>query len=378
MAPDSDQSVAAGTPVATSAVSEPHARSGELTAQPPAASNELAQLLQHAATALLPETLVLVLSHLPAVELARLASVHKSFLVGWRALRALRPGSYEPPGAGDFEFVEGLSRLERASFFGDLGVIRCMLAAGVDEHGTPLLQARINAWEDKPAPERRVLDAALWHAAICGWTEAVRLLLSSGADVNADDDWALRTASDWGHADVLQLLIQHGANVHARDDFPLKAASQNGHTDVVQLLLQHGADIHDDCDCALMLASSYDHADVVQLLLQHGATVHVAWPDVALCNASAFGEKAVVRFLIRQGADVHAEDNNALGSACMNGHAAVVQLLITALMCTLATMRCWCSHLNMATWTSCSCSSSTATARTLATTSGCGRPCRLH
>lgn len=63
-----------------------------------AAPNELALLLDGVATTLLPEELVLVLRHLPAVELSRLSCVHKAYLNAWKRLQQLHPGRrYAPP-----------------------------------------------------------------------------------------------------------------------------------------------------------------------------------------------------------------------------------------------------------------------------------------
>jgi hypothetical protein len=66
--------------------------------------------------------------------------------------------------------------------------------------------------------------------------EAMELALQHGANVHADNDYALRWASDKGHLPVVQFLVQHGANVHADNDYALRWASRNGHLPVVQFL----------------------------------------------------------------------------------------------------------------------------------------------
>jgi hypothetical protein len=258
--------------------------------------SELALLLQRIVSTLPPETHALVLRDLPMPELARLSCAHKAFRVAWRSLRDQQSGErYAPPSADDLQLVQGSSRLERAAAFGDVAVIRFMVTAGVDEHGTPLLEAQ-------GQHEQRLVDAALWRAAGGGHLQAVELLLGYGADVHAVDDVALRLASKNGHTAVVQLLIQHGADVHAVDDNALQLASKNGHTAVVQLLIQHGANVHAVDDTALLLASYYGHTAVVELLLQHGADVH-ADDDSALQLASVNGHTAVVQLLIQHGAD---------------------------------------------------------------------------
>jgi ankyrin repeat protein len=289
------------------------------------ALNELSQLLLRVVSTLPPETHPLVLRHLPAPELARLSCVHKALHVAWRSLQEQQPGKrYAPPSADDLKWVKGRSRLERAAVFGDEAVIRSIVAAGVDERGTPLLRARD---EDK----RRIVDNALWRAASRGHLHAVELLLGYSANVHAGGDWALWMASMNGHTAVVQLLIQHGANVHAGGDQALRKASENGHADVVQLLLQHGADVHavDTFTGFYVFTSAifYGHAAVVQLLIQHGADVHVLG-DNALRSASYHGHTAVVQLLIQHGAHVRARDDVALQQASKNGHTAVVQLLI--------------------------------------------------
>ena len=154
------------------------------------------------ATQLPPGDLLLVLGHLPMPELARLSCVHKAFRVAWRCLQEQHPGKrYAPPSADDIKKSKDLPRMERASAFGDVTVIQAMFAAGVDEHGKPLLQAGNNG---------RAVDQALWRAAELGHLQAVELLLDSGVDVHSGEDAALRWASHNGHAAVVQLLLQHG------------------------------------------------------------------------------------------------------------------------------------------------------------------------
>ena len=91
-------------------------------------------------------------------------------------------------------------RLECAAIFGDVAVIRSMVAAGVDEHGRPLLQAR-------------GLVKALFFAAECGHLKVVELLLGAGADVRTLSDAPSQFASQHGYtgADIVQFLIQQGA-----------------------------------------------------------------------------------------------------------------------------------------------------------------------
>jgi len=97
-------------------------------------------------------------------------------------------------------------------------------------------------------------------------TEAIELAIQHGADVHANNNNALRWASEYGHLPVIQFLVQHGANVHADNDYALRWASYNGHLPVVQFLVQHGANVHADNDWALRWASIKRHLPVVKFL----------------------------------------------------------------------------------------------------------------
>jgi len=56
-----------------------------------------------------------------------------------------------------------------------------------------------------------------------------------GADVHADNDYALRWASENGHKDVVELLLKAGSDVHADDDYALRIASYYGYNDIIEL-----------------------------------------------------------------------------------------------------------------------------------------------
>jgi hypothetical protein len=46
-----------------------------------------------------------------------------------------------------------------------------------------------------------------------GHVNIVRMLLASGGDASADNNYALKMASAAGHLDVVKLVVQHGADV---------------------------------------------------------------------------------------------------------------------------------------------------------------------
>jgi ankyrin repeat protein len=328
----------------------------------PAADTEsiaLAQLLERVAA--LPLILVLVLRHLPTVELARLACVHKAFWLALASLREQHAGArYARPTSEDLNNARTFSRLSRAALYGDVAIIASMVAAGVSEHGTPLLQAL-----ESPSP-MPLLDHALWQSVKKGHVEAAELLLDAGADLHGCAGMLLCFAADEGHANMVAMLLLRGANVNAENGLSLILASKKGRVDVmalliergadvngvqdvrsgkvtrpicsaskagqmaaVALLIQHGADVLVDNNEALRSTCQSGHLNVVTLLVSHGADLH-AGNEQPLMGAAMFGHAEVVAFLIERGADVTAEDDEfaAVDFASHHGHEHVVQLLI--------------------------------------------------
>lgn len=75
----------------------------------------------------------------------------------------------------------------------------------------------------------------LWYATFYGHTKIVKLLLNSGANTHADDDFCIFTASRKGFVDIVNLLIDFGANTRHRDYESIRFASFNGHLSIVKL-----------------------------------------------------------------------------------------------------------------------------------------------
>jgi ankyrin repeat protein len=250
----------------------------------------LGQLLERVATELPLLVLVIVLRPLPAVELARLACVHKAYWLVLVQLRQQHPGHrYAKP--TEVEHYCNVPRFLRAASYGDVAVLGSMIEAGVDERGVSLQRNSSEA-----------MSRALDHAAVYGHLDAVELLVRAGADVQYAGGKALSSACRHGHCDVVAAFIRHGADVNVIGGSvtpwnPLTYASIGGHLDVVELLLANNADVHPHNDNALQCASQSGHT-------------------------------AVVRLLIQRGADMHARDNRAILNASLNGHTDVVQLLL--------------------------------------------------
>jgi len=146
---------------------------------------------------------------------------------------------------------------------------------------------------------------ALMTASSRGHQETVRLLISAGADVNAQDKWrrtALHSAASAAGkpmpaadkpVEIVQLLIAAGADVNARDSngqTALMVAARSRSLDAIKILLAAGAD-PSICDAKLRDAADYlgasrcDDPDCIAIkekLRDHGkghCTVFVPPPD---------------------------------------------------------------------------------------------------
>ena len=107
-------------------------------------------------------------------------------------------------------------------------------------------------------------SSVVLHGPLISLEDFIPLAVKSGADIHANDEYALRVASYYGHAAAVECLLKAGANVHALDDFALRWASSRGHAAAVECLLKAGADVHALDDYALRWASSRGHVAVVE------------------------------------------------------------------------------------------------------------------
>jgi len=66
-------------------------------------------------------------------------------------------------------------------------------------------------------------------------------LVEQGADLHAQNDYALRLAAENGHLKVVKYLLEQGANLHTKNDYALRWAAENGQLEVAKYLLKQGA-----------------------------------------------------------------------------------------------------------------------------------------
>ena len=117
----------------------------------------------------------------------------------------------------------------------------------------------------------------------------IKWILNNGYDVNEKKPFKgatlLHYASHNGHIDLVKLLIKSGADVNAKDIkgyTPLFAASAGGHREVAEILLDNGANVHEDPTKLnpLYAATNQRHHDTALLLVERGA-----WPLTLLNNS---------------------------------------------------------------------------------------------
>ena len=169
--------------------------------------------------------------------------------------------------------------------------------------------------------------ADLISAAKIGSVAEISALLDRGVDVNASDKdgvTALMVASFNGHSEAVNLLLSKRADVNAKtSDYgqtALRLASQHGHIEIVKLLLAAHADINatdKDGKTALYWAVTTNEIDVVRELIASGADINIKDKSgetplmVLSCDYWWRGEE-LIRLLIAVHADIDAKNNEGL------------------------------------------------------------------
>ena len=153
---------------------------------------------------------------------------------------------------------------------------------------------------------------SLHKAAREGDADRVRKLLDAGADVNvrnADKQRLQYTPLHWaahfGHLEIAELLISRGADLDAEDpaySTPLYLAAEEGHPKVVEFLISKGAEVN------------------VKTSKSGDTPLHrAAWGPVVRRfgkQAETFGAdpeqdyEGIVAFLIAKDAEINARDND--------------------------------------------------------------------
>jgi uncharacterized protein len=184
----------------------------------------------------------------------------------------------EQPRLADARDGEGVSALLHARYRENLAAVETLLAANprIDVFDAAAL-GRTGRVRDLIASDRGMTNAfssdgftPLHLAAFFGQADTARVLIHSGADVNAVSRndmrvMPLHSAAAARRDEVARMLIDAGADVNATQRHgyaPLHAAAQNADVDLIDLLLDRGARIDtttDDGRTAADIAQSAGH-----------------------------------------------------------------------------------------------------------------------
>lgn len=131
----------------------------------------------------------------------------------------------------------------------------------------------------------------------------VKFLLEAKVNVNAEDDYALRLASEKGYISIVKLLLDNNANVNAMEDYALRFASGNECVSTIEMLLSAKANVHADDDYAIRIASNNNRFEIVSLLIKANADV-TADENEALTYAIGNENEKLVKVLLDAKANI--------------------------------------------------------------------------
>jgi hypothetical protein len=151
--------------------------------------------------------------------------------------------------------------------------------------------------------------------------EVAKLLISYGADVNAQDETGktpIFYATQNADLKITSLLLEHNADVNytiKTDKTPLHVVARKGCLEVVKVLLKFGASIDSQDEYGrtpLHIAARKGHLEVVEVLLKFGAIIDSQdeFGRTALHIACKAGHEQIVIVLLEHGSDINIMSKN--------------------------------------------------------------------
>ncbi len=209
-------------------------------------------------------------------------------------------------------------------------------------------------------------EEGLWHAARTGDLRAMKRHIAEGADVNAPDEdlniFPLAWSVLHGQTEAARLLIENGADVNIKDDdgsTPLHGAVVFGRADVAKLLVENGANLqvrnndgatpadalHLDWRTTAFIGGMVGVEVEENVAVMQSGRNEIAKlfgvkefdsksiPSVQDLSGAVFtGDLAAVKQALTEGADPNAKDpqsgSTMLSIAALMGHTEIVELLL--------------------------------------------------
>lgn len=146
----------------------------------------------------------------------------------------------------------------------------------------------INLLESGSVVDYQQDNSILHWASVAGDVEMVKVLLTEGFNINANDSYgnsSLHFAAINNHPETISLLLQSGIDINAKNKYgnsALHGAAAYGYTEVIQLLLAQGADVNaknKDGNSILHVAAAYGQTEVLEILLNAGANIQARNQD---------------------------------------------------------------------------------------------------
>lgn len=234
----------------------------------------------------------------------------------------------------NFSNDDYVSAISRAGGHGELSVLKLLTSLKINR---PEDNERALRWsarhakfeclqyfiEELNVPASCFNSASLRMAAQYGHMRELKYLHEKGADIQANDNEAIKSAIRFYHDDIAEYLIEHGA------DFSLyeRDFEDNARKNAVYISSTRTGDLEvDRWDLFYRVVTKVEMKKTLRAMLSVGVS------RVALDNASikvaSYGQVEDYKLLRRCGADVNAQNVAALSEAARFGHDRMVVYLL--------------------------------------------------